>query len=148
VSFVVIGAFAPDSVPETGPAGPASFPLLLSVYSTVTIAGPTALPLLLMSGQGVEVVVEPEPVPDPILAFRDHSPDLLLPWLDYDYEGSEWIDHTPDELVFSDVVDSDFSLTDHLPATVFSAYGSGAYGEGLYGGQQIAALVFADHIPD
>jgi hypothetical protein len=148
VSFVVIGAFAPDSVAETGPAGPASFPLLFGVFQEVTIAGPTALPLLFMSGQGVEVGVGPEPVPDPILRFGDHSPDLLLPWLDAPFEGSEWIDHTPEELVFSDVVDSDFSLTDHLPATVFSAYGSGAYGEGLYGGQQIAALVFADHIPD
>jgi hypothetical protein len=128
VSFVVIGAFAPDSVAETGPAGPASFPLLFGVYQEVTIAGPTALPLLFMSGQGVEVVVEPEPVPDPILAFADHSPDLLLAWLDSAFEGSEWIDHTADELVFADVSDSDIAFSDHAPT--------------------VASLVFVDHIPD
>jgi hypothetical protein len=138
MSFVVIGAFAPDSVAETGPAGPASFPLLFGVYQEITIAGPTALPLLFM----------PEPVPDPILVFADHSPDLLLAWLDYDFEGSEWIDHTPDELVFSSVSDSDVELTDHLGIGTVD-YGEGLYGAGVYGGPTVVpALVFADHIPD
>jgi hypothetical protein len=124
VSFVVIGAFAPDSVAETGPAGPASLPLLFSVVPVVVIAGPASLPILFTSGQGVEVPIEP--VPDPVLAFGDHSPDLLLFWEDHPFEGSEWIDHTADELVFADVSDSDISLTDHTGV----------------------ALVFTDHTPD
>jgi hypothetical protein len=94
VSFVIIGAFAPQSVDETPPAGAAQLPLLLNPH-----------PL------GV-------PVSEPQAEWSDHSPDLLISWLDHPFEGSEWIDHTPDELVFADVSDSDITLTDHAGAAL------------------------------
>ena len=102
MSFVVIGAFAPQSVDETPPAGAAQLPLLLNPQ-----------PL------GV-------PVANPAVAFQDHSPDLLLQWLDHAYEGGELTLHEAVSLAFADASNSNFSLTDHTPA----------------------AVVFTDHTPD
>jgi hypothetical protein len=102
VSFVIIGAFAPQSVDETPPAGAAQLPLLLNPH-----------PL------GV-------PVPDPSEDFGDHSPDLLLNWIDHPFEGSEWIVHEEAAEVFADADDADLVLTGHIAAS----------------------LVFTDHTPD
>jgi hypothetical protein len=102
VSFVIIGAFAPQSVDETPPAGTAQLPLLLNPH-----------PL------GV-------PVPEPTEEWGDHSPDLLLNWIDHPFEGSEWIVHEEAAEVFADADDADLVLTGHIAAS----------------------LVFTDHTPD
>lgn len=95
MSFVILAAYAPAPA-VSGDAGAAQLPLLLNPH--------------------VSVAQE-----DPEVPWNDHSPDLLLAWLDHTatvFAGSAFEDHAPAALAFADHSAVNFSLTDHSPASV------------------------------
>ena len=94
MSFVILAAYAPGSA-VSGDAGAAQLPLLLNPHVTVSV--------------------------DRDVPWVDHSPDLLLDWIDHTatvFAGSAFEDHVPAAAAFADHAAVNFSLTDHVPAAV------------------------------
>ena len=148
MSFVVLGAYAPESVAETEPAGQAQLPLLFNPVPAFVpppqgTAGAMQLPLLF------NPTVFVEPVVDPLLNFIDHSPDLLLAWLDHPFEGSEFVLHEPAAIAFTDAANSNFALTGLSTAGAYPdaprSYPDVFYPDMASG---IDSVEFIDHVPD
>ena len=91
MSFVILTAYAPAAA-AGGNAGAAQLPLLLN--PTVEVAAAAEVP------------------------WNDHSPDLLLGWVDHSPTVVVPAVHAAAAVAFADHANVNFSLADHTPATV------------------------------